>query len=100
MKKYSLNVVAKIKDKNEHLLFFIEDCFTHCVESRWGNSEIYESESCLSIHCKWSYDKADLAEEDYACLSQKVSEMKLANIVSQDSRVSLSSKETNVVNHS
>lgn len=100
MKKYVLSANVPIQNKNEHLLFFIEDCLGFCVESRWGNSEIYENENFLTLSCSWSYDNFELAEEDYACLSQKVSEMKLANIVSQDSRVSLSTKETNVVNHS
>jgi hypothetical protein len=100
MKKYSLTATVPIQNKNEHLLFFIEDCFTHCVESRWGSSEILENENFLTLSCKWSYDNSELAEEDYACLSQKVSEMKLANIVSSSSRVSLNVKETNVVNHS
>lgn len=82
MTKSVLIVKVNFSDFNEHKLAFIEEYLGEQVESSWGNSEASENERGLELHCRWSYSNPLCAEEDYEFVSQKLDELKLANIVS------------------
>jgi len=93
-------LIAKVNflDFNEHKLAFVEEYLGEQVGSSWGKSEILEKEEGLSLYCKWYYANFTYADEDYACVSQRLDTLKRANIVLSFS-ASLE-KEASVLNHS
>lgn len=93
-------LIAKVNfsDFNEHKLAFVEEYLGEQVGSSWGKSEILEKEEGLSLYCKWYYANLNFAEEDYACVSQRLDTLKRANIVLSFS--ASIEKEASVLNHS
>ena len=93
-------LIAKVNfsDFNEHKLAFVEEYLGEQVGSSWGKSDVIEKQEGLSLHCKWYYSNLNFAEEDYACVSQRLDTLKRANIVPSFS--ASIEKEASVLNHS
>jgi len=96
---HELVVNVKINDLNQTKMMFVEQYLHEQIGFSWGVPETIQFENYLELRCKWYYESFEFAEGDYECISERLSFMKRAGIVSSFFTTVIS-KETNVVNHS
>lgn len=96
---HELTATVRIDGLNKARSMFVEQYLHEQIGFTWGNAETIQIEDCLELRCKWHYSNLQFAEEDYECISERLSFMKRAGIVSSFFTTVLQ-KEMNAANHS
>lgn len=81
MNKFHLTARVRINGLNESKIHFVEQYLGEQIGSPWGTSDILEDDSGLVLDLRWTYDDSMTCEQDYECISERLSMLKRAEVI-------------------